>query len=446
MDKKTIDAICDLAAKSDVARRSWPGRGVAPIGYIKGMAVTYALCLQKLAARDSAALAMVRVVDDGQDVFDHLMGKLKIVGIDTDGAPPIDRLRALFTIMMGLGMRESSGRYCEGRDRSASNTTAETAEAGLFQQSWDSRKASPEIPKLLNFYHSSDDDDFLAIFKEGVKPRDGDFDVYGTGDGATFQGLCRECPAFAVQVAAIGLRTLSTHWGPIIRREVEIAPQAVQMLRDVEKLVGATQPATSSSQQGGWFAAAIGALMALFRRGPSVSPPVPVPAHPASVEPAWMRWANKEVGFHETGTNRNIGRYTVPAKCGSEGDPWCAIFVNAALESCGVRGTRSAMARSFERDPNFVRLSGPAFGAIVTMWRGSQESGLGHVFFYVGHINNGKLNQTHVLGLGGNQSDQVCRQPEPVNRITGYWWPKGQPLPTLRKIVVNAGGKEGSET
>jgi hypothetical protein len=51
----------------------------------------------------------------------------------------IDTLRHLFVLMIGLGMRESSGRYCEGRDQSASNTSADTAEAGLFQTSWNAR-------------------------------------------------------------------------------------------------------------------------------------------------------------------------------------------------------------------------------------------------------------------------------------------------------------------
>src|SRR5882757_8340980 len=37
-------------------------------------------------------------------------------------------------------------------------------------------------------------------------------------------------------------------------------------------------------------------------------------------EPVWMTWATKEIGFHETGVNRNIGRYTSLAKAGQEGD------------------------------------------------------------------------------------------------------------------------------
>ena len=133
---------------------------------------------------------------------------------------------------------------------------------------------------------------------------------------------------------------------------------------------------------------------------------------------------------------------SLKAQCGSVGDPWCAIFVNACLEAVGVRGTRSAMARSFEHDTNFVRLPGPALGAITTMWRGSPSAGTGHVFFYLGENDHG------VLALGGNQNDRVCRQYEPRDRIVGYWWPKSVALPKAGKIVVKhssellAGGSE----
>jgi len=196
---------------------------------------------------------------------------------------------------------------------------------------------------------------------------------------------------------------------------------------------------------GGWLAALVGAMLRMFRKAPSDKPPArsgpPAPAHPASVEPAWMRWAIKEVDFHEIGQNRGIKKYTALAQCGEEGDPWCAIFVNAALEAAGIRGTRSAMARSFERRPeSFVRLSGPAYGAVTTMWRGSPGSGLGHVFFYVGE------NARGILALGGNQSDQVCRQYEPRNRIVGYWWPKSVPLPQAGAVIVSDDANEGSET
>jgi uncharacterized protein (TIGR02594 family) len=156
--------------------------------------------------------------------------------------------------------------------------------------------------------------------------------------------------------------------------------------------------------------------------------------------PPWVAWGLKEVGFHERPGNRGIEKYIALAHCGSVGDPWCAVFANAGLEASGVRGTRSALARSFECSEHFIRLSGPAYGAITTMWRGSSSAGTGHVFYYLGENDRG------VLALGGNQSDQVRKQYEPRARIVGYFWPKALPLPKVGAIVVADDAREGSET
>lgn len=233
LDQRTIDAITAAAASSDLAQYSWRDRGRAPIGYIKGMAVTFGTALRKLAARDSAALAMVRVVEGPGDVFDKY-------DLGTLGAPDVDRLRALWTVLTGLGMRESSGNYSEGRDMSASNTSADEAEAGLFQQSWNSHTTSSEIPKLLSAYES-DKPGLIEIFREGVRAKD--TDTFGSGDGAVFQVIAKRKPAFAVEAAAIGLRTLYTHWGPIIRHEAEVVPAADALFRQVQEIVGIV-PAT----------------------------------------------------------------------------------------------------------------------------------------------------------------------------------------------------------
>lgn len=149
----------------------------------------------------------------------------------------------------------------------------------------------------------------------------------------------------------------------------------------------------------------------------------------------WLSLAEHEVGFHERGTNQGIERYTQAAHCGQEGDPWCAIFVNAMLENSGHLGTRSAMARSFEHNENFCRLSGPALGAIVTNWRGSRTGGLGHVFIYTGHDANGR-----VWGIGGNEDDGVRKVPHNPDRVVGYFWPKTVPLPVIGRIQVDAVG------
>lgn len=218
---------------------------------------------------------------------------------------------------------------------------------------------------------------------------------------------------------------------------------ALPVLKRIMEIEGANlagKNLTDGTKSKSWFAALIEALLSIMRSKPAAVEK-PQDRGPSMLQPPWMRWATKELGWHEVGQNRGIGKYTAVAKCGQEGDPWCAIFVNAALEASGVRGTRSAMARSFEHSEHFVRLNGPAHGAITTMWRGSLGSGLGHVFFYVGE------NERGTLALGGNQSDQVCRQYEPKSRIVGYFWPKSQPLPKVGTIIVKDDGRrEGSET
>jgi uncharacterized protein (TIGR02594 family) len=165
--------------------------------------------------------------------------------------------------------------------------------------------------------------------------------------------------------------------------------------------------------------------------------------------PAWFVAARKEIGTRELPENRGpaIRRYISLAHCGSEGDPWCAIFANAMLESSGVRGTRSALARSFERDPNFVRLKGPALGCIVTFWRGVQAAGLGHVAFYNGEHNGS------ISALGGNETDMVrvedLRSHGSTFGLSGFYWPKSVALPAIgphAPLSIAAAGSSGKVT
>jgi uncharacterized protein (TIGR02594 family) len=161
---------------------------------------------------------------------------------------------------------------------------------------------------------------------------------------------------------------------------------------------------------------------------PPPAPPIYVPApRPAPVlngEPPWLIKARTYVGFHEQSNNQGLGTFIALAHCGAEGDPWCAIFANACLESSGFPGTRSALARSFENSADFIKLDRPLLGCITTMWRGSPGAGTGHVTMNAGEI-SGKIS-----GLGGNQNDQVCIEAFPEDaHITGYWWPKTAPLP-----------------
>jgi uncharacterized protein (TIGR02594 family) len=247
-----------------------------------------------------------------------------------------------------------------------------------------------------------------------------------------------------------GLRTwpvFGKGWG---RRVREVRTSALAMAAKPAKSPE-TRPApgpsaSATSPFANWLGSLARAIAHMFKRSATAQKPEAAGAasdgKPADPRPPWLAKAEFYFGFHERPNNRGIEEFIDLAKCGSIGDPWCAIFVNACLEAVGVRGSRSAMARSFERDGNFVKLLAPALGAITTMWRGSPSSGSGHVFFYLGENDKG------VLALGGNQSDQVCRQYEPRERITGYWWPRTVSLPRTGKIIAKESGARvgGAET
>lgn len=159
----------------------------------------------------------------------------------------------------------------------------------------------------------------------------------------------------------------------------------------------------------------------------------------------WMRYAWREAtdGIPEEPNRDNRGpvirRLIATAKCGSEGDPYCAVGVNAAFEANGIPGTRSALARSFERDKNFIRLSQPCYGAVTTFWRKSKNSGLGHVGFYIGETAN------HIYVLGWNQHDDCNQSPFPKEGgsfgLSGFWWPVGYPKGEGGRIKLSGNGR-----
>jgi len=242
LDQDQIDAITKLAADSAIAKYSWKDRGKSPPGYIKGMALAYSTAYRKYLAGESEAkeMAKANTGNDDKDAISWYNSNFVNLGMRNDVAGT-DTLRHLFVLLIGLGMRESSGKHCEGRDQSASNTDANTCEAGLFQQSWNSNSCSPEIPKLMDEYRPGLDSDppicALSTFKEGVSCSSSSWQNYGSGTGRDFQQLAKSCPQFTVEVAAVGLRNLRQHWGPINRKEAELRSEADMLLIDVEAII-----------------------------------------------------------------------------------------------------------------------------------------------------------------------------------------------------------------
>lgn len=97
--------------------------------------------------------------------------------------------------------------------------------------------------------------------------------------------------------------------------------------------------------------------------------------------------------------------------------PWCSAAMNAAMDECGIGGTGSAKARSWEDWGE--RLAKPRFGCVAVLWRESERGPFGHVACWLGDVAGGAQ---QVL-LGGNQSNAVSVALYPRHRVLSYRWP-----------------------
>jgi peptidoglycan hydrolase-like protein with peptidoglycan-binding domain len=235
-------AIMKIANESRIADYSWEDRGVAPTGFIQGMALSFAQTYKKLKANHPAAIRMARArTNSDKDVLNLWCDEFEDLGMsnEDDG---IDTLRHLYTFMLGSGMRESSGQHCCGRDQSASNTSSETAEAGAFQTSYNASSASaPEFDMLMDEYLEGLSPGYLDAWSEDVSCSSADWDNYGSGRGEDFQALCKNAPAFSAETHALTLRNLCNHYGPVIRFEVELEADAEEMFRAVQDYMDASE-------------------------------------------------------------------------------------------------------------------------------------------------------------------------------------------------------------
>jgi Domain of unknown function (DUF1906)/D-alanyl-D-alanine carboxypeptidase len=251
--------IVQLAKSSAIARYPWKDRGPASVGYTAGMAVTYASAYARLKAHDPVADRMARVMGRAfRDVRGVLQGDTlawyndEFDAIGLGASSPEQRLRRLFVLLTGLGMRESSGRYCEGRDRSVSNASANTAEAGLFQMSFDLLAPRAELLDVFHHYQAHPKEGFLDVFSDRVSPppRPKDLENFGPPNSAgfAFQKLSKECPAMTVEVAALGLRSVVGHWGPLVRKEAQVRPECSVLFAEVERIVDSSQHITVAGE------------------------------------------------------------------------------------------------------------------------------------------------------------------------------------------------------
>lgn len=150
-------------------------------------------------------------------------------------------------------------------------------------------------------------------------------------------------------------------------------------------------------------------------------------------KPDWLEFAEEYINLKEIKGpkhNMDILDFWDDIKLGginTDEVPWCAAFVGAILERCGIKSTRSGMAKSYLNWG--TRLTTPVQGCVVVFTR----KGGGHVGFVEGVDKAGNL-----YVLGGNQSDAVNVKLFKTSNVVGYRWPSGFDLIDHLPILTTA--------
>jgi len=235
---------------SSCSSHSYAHRGRAPRAFLHGMAHTFAKAVCNPSRAD-----VVFVGDSAIKGTSDVLGWYASILLSQLGATAagLTTVRQLYTLLLGLGMMESSGRWCVGRDMSASFSSANTAEAGLFQTSWGGHTRTSVLTDLFNQYHANPNAVGCAasIYKQHITCSAGDMRNWGTADqqGYQWQALTKDCPAFATEYAAVLLRVNGGQrgeWGPLRRKTAEVVPACYAMFEQVQKYVDANRASLCS--------------------------------------------------------------------------------------------------------------------------------------------------------------------------------------------------------
>lgn len=225
--KVSLDEITSIALNSECAKLSHDNQGKPPKSYLKGSALSFsrAVCNPEV---ETNIIAGEAVGDASKDALAHYGLK---------PATAQERLEVVYSLMLGSAARESSWRWCVGKDPGASNTTAETCEAGLYQTSWNSRSASPALLRLFEKFKADKSGCFAAEYKGATVCSDANLKNWGTGEGVEFQKLSKECPGFATEYHAVMLRLRRSHYGPINRKTSLMKNSCATMFGQIRKLI-----------------------------------------------------------------------------------------------------------------------------------------------------------------------------------------------------------------
>lgn len=164
---------------------------------------------------------------------------------------------------------------------------------------------------------------------------------------------------------------------------------------------------------------------------------MPAPVKAEIGQPLWLQAGIKLIGIKE-GVGIKDNKTIIDWAKEEGGDiakeythdsvPWCALFAGHCLTLAGLKGPGTLWALDFAGKWPSVKLPGPAVGAFAPMLR----NGGGHIIQVVGKDQRG-----NIMGLGGNQSDQVSIVPFPLSRLNkGFWWPSSVVVPKTTGMLT----------
>ena len=190
-------------------------------------------------------------------------------------------------------------------------------------------------------------------------------------------------------------------------------------------------------------ARAMDIVLAAVRPGGVTKPP---PIRIERSRPLWLQVSIDNIGLTEGAGSKDNKELvadirTVAPDYQHDSTPWCAGWVSFCLVKAGEKASKQPLWALSYASGWGVPLVGPAVGAIAVKTR----SGGGHVTFVAGKNKNGLL-----ACCGGNQDDMVNISEYSASAFNkGFFWPKGQPLPTdigISKLpIVTSAGKVKSE-
>jgi len=235
-----VAAIEQIVDASTCSTRSWTGRGKAPKQYVRGLAVSFAKAVCQPTRED---VVFVGNANPGSNDVMNWYGSIikSALGATTTG---ITTVRQIYTVMIGLGMRESSGVWCTGRDMSSGFSSAATAESGLFQTSYGAHTRSVLMDHLMSKYQSSKAGCASSVYSPGITCSATNMKNWGatTDMGFQWQALTKQCPSFSAEYAAVLLRLnggSKGEWGPLRTKAAEVVPACYSMLGSVQSYVEA---------------------------------------------------------------------------------------------------------------------------------------------------------------------------------------------------------------